>query len=118
MKQDCRGTGDSEGECVPYKEKDDGLATLDYIRSLPFYNGEIYITGSSYLATVHYDYLGKKPADIKAACLNIQTDRMFFRNYRNGCNFRLNNILWYATMIKKRFPGEFFACKANCGYYL
>ena len=104
--QHCRGTGDSEGECVPYQEREDGLETLDYIRSLPFYNGEIYVTGSSYLATVHLCYLSEKQEDIKGACLQIQTDRMYYRNFRNGCNYKLNNALWWAGMLKRRFPEQ------------
>lgn len=104
--QHCRGRGDSEGVCVPYRERDDGLSTLDYIRSLPFYNGEIYITGGSYLATVHLCYLSAQPSDIKGACLQIQTDRMYYRNYRNGCNYKLNNASWWAGMLERRFPEQ------------
>ncbi len=104
--QHCRGRGDSEGECVPYKEREDGLTTLDFIRSLPFYCEEIYITGGSYLATVHFSYLSSKPRDIKGACLQIQTDRMYYLRYRNGCNYKLNNFSWWAKMLDKRFPEQ------------
>ena len=92
LTQHCRGRGDSEGECVPYQERDDGLATLDFIRSLPFYNGEVYVTGGSYLASVHLCYLSAKPKDVKGACLQIQADRMYYRNYKNGCNYKLNGV--------------------------
>ena len=90
--QHCRGRGDSEGECIPYQERDDSMATLEFIRSLPFYNGEIYVTGGSYTATVHLCYLPEKPKDVKGACIQIQPDRKYYRNYRNGCNYKLNNI--------------------------
>ena len=103
--QHCRGKGDSEGVCIPYENEDsDGLETLDYIRTLPFYNGEIYITGESYLSTVHLSYLYKKQSDIKGACLCIQTDRLFFRNYRNGLNYKLNNINWWSSMVDRLYP--------------
>ena len=75
--QHCRGTGDSEGFCIPYNETEDGMEALEYIRSLPFYNGEIYVTGESYLSTVHLSYIGTNPSDIKGAALAIQTDRMY-----------------------------------------
>ena len=91
--QHCRGRGDSEGVCVPYQEREDGLATIDFIRSLPFYNGEIYITGGSYLATTHFCYLSAQPKDIKGACLEIQTDRLYYRNYRNGCNYEFGKAV-------------------------
>ncbi len=104
--QHCRGRGDSEGECTPYKEREDGLATLDFIRSLPFYNGEIFLFGGSYLATVHWSYLADCPRDVKGICLAIQNDRLYTRNYRNGCNYRLNNFSWWAKMLERRFPDQ------------
>lgn len=102
--QHCRGRGDSEGECVPCVERADGLATLDFIRSLPFYNGEIFPYGGSYLSLVHLSYLDTKPHDVKGAYLFIQSDRKFFRNYQNGCNYKLNNLSWWCGMLDKRFP--------------
>lgn len=104
--QHTRGRGDSEGECTPYHERNDGLDSLEIIRKLPFYNGEIYITGGSYLSTVHLCYLETNPHDIKAAVLNIQTDRMYFRNYRNGCCYDFCNISWYLGMIERHHPAK------------
>ena len=106
--QHCRGKGDSEGFCIPYapEERRDGLETLDYIRRLPTYNGEIFLTGESYLATVHLSYLSAKPHDVKGACLAIQTDRLFFRNYRNGLNYKLNNIGWWCGMANRKYPNS------------
>ncbi len=43
IRQHCRGTGDSEGAFHPYEEREDGLETLEFIRKLPFYNGEIFL---------------------------------------------------------------------------
>ena len=104
VRQHCRGTGDSEGICVPYEEKNDGLETLDFIRNQSFYNGEIYLCGSSYLTTVHLCYLDSVFSDIKAAAFNIQTDRMYFRNYRNGCCYDFCNIGWWLRMLKRQHP--------------
>ncbi len=104
--QHCRGTGNSEGCCIPYSnEREDGLDTLDLIRKLPIYNGEIYLVGGSYLATVHYSYLSEKQKDIKGAVLYIQTDRMYFRNYKNGCCWDFCNVYWWLNMMKRRYPG-------------
>ena len=104
--QHCRGKGDSEGYCVPYNERDDGLKSLDLIRQLSIYNGEIYLCGGSYLSTVHLCYLDTNPADIKGAVLNIQTDRMYFRNYRNGCCYNYCNVGWWLSMINREFPNQ------------
>lgn len=104
--QHCRGRGDSEGDCIPYgyAERTDALDTLEIIRTLPFYNGEIYLCGGSYLSTVHLLYLDPTPTDIKGAALSIQTDRMYFRNYRNGCCYDFCNINWYKGMLNRRYP--------------
>lgn len=102
--QHVRGRGDSEGICVPYDERSDGLESLDIIRKLDIYNGEIYLSGGSYLATAHLCCLDKNPGDIKGAVLSIQTDRMYFRNYRNGCCYGFCNLSWWLSMIDRQYP--------------
>ena len=104
--QHCRGSGDSEGLCVPYEERDDGLTSLEIIRSLEFYNGEIFLMGGSYLATVHLSYLDTNPQDIKGAALSIQTDRMYFRNYRNGCCYKFCNVDWWLGRLQRQYPKQ------------
>ncbi len=104
--QHTRGRGDSEGVCTPHDERNDGLDTLEIIRSLPFYNGEIYITGGSYLALVHMCYLNTNPHDIKAAALSIQADRMYYRNYTNGCCYKYCNPAWWLNMLENRYPEQ------------
>ena len=103
--QHVRGKGGSEGHCIPYKaEREDGLRSLEIIRTLPFYNGEIYLYGASYLASAHMAYLVPTPKDIKGACLLIQTDKNFIRTYRNGCNYKFSNLSWWLQMINHRYP--------------
>ena len=83
--QHCRGCGLSEGDWVPYEnERADGLALLEYIRRLPWYNGEIFLEGSSYLATVHWTYLDTNPPDVKGAALYVQDVNRYNIAYRNG----------------------------------
>ena len=48
VNQECRGTAKSEGECNAYfHEREDGLDLLEWVRKQPFYNGEIYLRGTS-----------------------------------------------------------------------
>ena len=83
--QHCRGSGVSEGVRIPYEsERADGLALLDYVRKLPWYNGEIYLEGGSYLSSVHWAYLDTNPLDVKGACLAIQEVDRYNVCYRNG----------------------------------
>ena len=84
--QHVRGAGMSEGRRVPYEhEREDGLALLDYVRKLPWYNGEIFLSGGSYLSSVHWSYLETNPPDVKGAVLTVQDVNRYNICYRNGC---------------------------------
>ncbi len=102
--QHCRGRGDSEGFCHPYIEREDGLRTLELIRQLPVYNGEIYLHGYSYLTSVHLTYLDTCPPDIKGASFQIQTDLQYYRNYRNGCCYNWTNADWWFDVADRAYP--------------
>ena len=83
--QHVRGAGVSEGKRVPYEhEREDGLELLDYVRRLPWYNGEIFLEGGSYLSSVHWAYLDTDPTDVKGAFLTIQDVNRYNIKYRNG----------------------------------
>ncbi len=83
--QHCRGCGMSEGEWIPYEsEREDGLALLAWARTLPWYNGEIFLDGASYLCSVHWSYLDTNPADVKGAALSVQEVDRYNVIYRNG----------------------------------
>lgn len=83
--QHCRGRGASEGDFRPYvQEREDGLALLDWIRRQDFFDGRIFLTGGSYLSTVHFAYLNTNPPNVVGAALNIQTPDWYRPNLRNG----------------------------------
>ena len=85
VNQQCRGTARSEGECNAYlHEREDGLDLLEWVRKQPFYNGEIYLRGTSYRTSVHFAYLDTDPADIRAAVLAVQDSERYNVCYRNG----------------------------------
>ena len=83
--QYCRGTSRSGGECNAYlNERADGLDLLEWVRKQPFYNGELFLWGASYLSTVHFSYLDTDPPDVKAAYLAVQDTERYNICYRNG----------------------------------
>ena len=85
VSQHCRGCGKSGGECVPYlNERADGLALLEWIRKQSFYAGEIFLTGGSYLSSVHLSYLNAVGEDVKGAVLAVQDCNRYNILYRNG----------------------------------
>lgn len=100
--QHCRGTGRSTGDCIPYRnERKDGLALQQWVRQQPFYNGEIYLCGGSYLSSVHYLTAPFAP-DIRGAVLRIQDTERYNVCYRNGffkCGLHGS---WYVGMYKKK----------------
>jgi len=52
--QHCRGQGKSTGAFIPYvNEREDGFALREWIRDQSFYNGELFLLGASYSATLH-----------------------------------------------------------------
>ncbi|MBO7341774.1 MAG: CocE/NonD family hydrolase [Clostridia bacterium] len=82
--QHCRGRGKSTGDFVPYiNEREDGLALQEWVRKQPFYNGELYLLGSSYSSSVHYCTAPFAP-DIKGAVLPVQDSERYNIIYRNG----------------------------------
>lgn len=101
--QHCRGCGMSEGDWVPYEsERADGLALLDWVRKLPWYNGEIFLEGGSYLSSVHWSYLGTNPPDVKGAVLAVQEVDRYNIIYRNGF-FKIGlHGDWFVNGYKKK----------------
>ena len=89
--QDCRGTGKSDGEFIPFvNERADGLALLDWVRKQDFYNGEIYLYGGSYSVSVYASWLNTPQPDIKGAYWGVQDSDRYNIVYRNGfLRFRL-----------------------------
>ncbi|MCI8554365.1 MAG: CocE/NonD family hydrolase [Clostridiales bacterium] len=105
--QHCRGRGKSSGDCVPYiYEREDGLALQDWVRRQPFYNGELYLVGSSYTASVHFVTAPFAP-DIRGAVLQVQDCERYNCNYRNGFYKIGLHGGWYVDMYKhKSLPAK------------
>ncbi|MBE6929850.1 MAG: CocE/NonD family hydrolase [Ruminococcaceae bacterium] len=100
--QHCRGRGKSSGDCIPYiHEREDGLALQAWVRRQPFYNGEIFLKGGSYLTTVHYA-TAPFADDIKGAIFGVQDTERYNIAYRNGCFKKGLHGSWYVGMYKKK----------------
>ena len=103
--QHCRGTGKSEGICQAYlNERNDGLALLAWIRNQPFYNGEIFLSGNSYLTSVHYSWMNIKQPDVKAAFLPVQDSERYNALYRHGFYKTGGHGQWVINMYKRNRP--------------
>lgn len=61
--QACRGTDSSDGDFDPFRhEREDGLATLDWIRTQPWFDGRLGTTGPSYLGYTQWAIADALPA--------------------------------------------------------
>lgn len=100
--QHCRGRGLSEGEHIPYiYERADGLALQAWIRTQSFYNGELYLCGGSYTASVHYCTAPFAP-DIKGAVFEVQETERYDLNFRNGFYKIGLHGRWYVENYKRK----------------
>ena len=101
--QHCRGCGLSEGEWDPYEnERADGLALLEWVRTRPWYNGEVFLDGASYLASVHWSYLALNPPDVKGAMLSVQEVNRYNIIYRNGFYKTELHGGWFANRYRQK----------------
>ena len=99
--QHCRGQGKSTGGFVPYiYEREDGLKLRQWIREQCFYNGELFLVGGSYTASVHYT-TAPFESDIKGAVLEVQDTERYRLWYRNG-QMRKGHANWHFSLYKPK----------------
>ncbi len=108
--QHCRGQGKSTGAFVPYvHEREDGLALRQWIRNRSFYNGELFLFGGSYTASLHYA-TAPFEGDIKGAVFEVQDSERYRLWYRNG-QMRKGHANWHFGLYKSK-------CGLNKAYNL
>ncbi len=102
--QACRGTGGSGGEFDPLShERDDGLATLAWIRRQPWFDGRIGITGASYLGYATWAICDALPPGA-AICTKV-TSAEFRTVVLPGGTLNLGLLLgWLQTVEGVRRP--------------
>ncbi len=99
--QHCKGQGKSTGAFVPYiHEREDGLALREWIRTCPFYNGELFLVGASYEASLHYATAPFEP-DVKGAVFEVQDSERYRLWYRNG-RMRKGHADWHFRLYKRK----------------
>ena len=99
--QHCRGQGKSTGAFVPYlREREDGLAFRKWIRQQSFYNGELYLLGGSYTASLHYA-TAPFENDRKGAVFEVQDSERYRLWYRNG-QMRKGHANWHFGLYKDK----------------
>lgn len=99
--QHCRGQGKSTGAFVPYiHEREDGLALREWLREQYFYNGEFFLLGGSYTASLHYA-TAPFESDVKGAVFEVQDTERYRLWYRNG-QMRKGHANWHFGLYKSK----------------
>ena len=104
--QSCRGTFGSEGDLVPVRhEQADGHATLEWVASQPWFDGQLVMWGASYLGMTQWAIAEDPPAFVKA--LNLQVTASKFRDaiVYPGESFALEMALCWLYQMKYQESG-------------
>lgn len=95
--QDVRGRDNSEGVFAAYpQEGPDGLDTFTWITEQPWYNGQIVVTGSSYLASTAQAILVQNPPGLAAAAIRVGPGNYHEDGAWRGGAFLLSHNVNYA----------------------
>lgn len=95
--QTTRGRFDSGGDFVPYiHEKTDGLATIEWIKTQPWFNGRIGLWGPSYLGVTQWAIIADAPPEVQAFFPFITGSRVSSLQFPDGA-FALETSLRWTT---------------------
>jgi putative CocE/NonD family hydrolase len=97
--QSCRGTYGSGGELTLAAERDDGQATVEWMRSRPWFSGQFGTIGASYLGMVQWALTSAKPPpELKAMVVQIGPARARDFAYSGGAMNYANCLTWAQLM--------------------
>ncbi len=82
--QSVRGTFGSGGRFSPFDERDDGLATLRWLRDQPWHAGPIGAIGPSYVGFVQWAVAGQPSADLAAMSIHVSASQFYDQTYAGG----------------------------------
>jgi uncharacterized protein len=115
--QSCRGTFGSGGQLDPFgvTEAADGLATVEWLRSQPWYPGSFGTWGPSYLGLTQWALATLALPDHKAMAVQVASTRPRDLVRPNG-SFGLETMLeWIDQVARQERPGAFFLQPLRAG---
>src|SRR5574341_1504537 len=100
--QSCRGTADSGGQLNPFHhEREDGLATVAWIKQQSWFNGRLATNGGSYLGYVQWAIAAEVGPELKAMAAQVTTPE-FRRVTYPGEAFALDNTLSWTALTSNQ----------------
>lgn len=108
--QDVRGREDSTGEWLPeYYEIEDGDDTLDWIAAQDFSDGQVGMTGGSYLGYVQWAAAASGNPHLKAMLSSVCAGSAFVDIPRRGGCFNSGMLAWAFAMSEQRMRADLMA---------
>ncbi|MYM63363.1 CocE/NonD family hydrolase [Pseudomaricurvus sp. HS19] len=99
--QSVRGTAGSGGQLDPMRqERDDGADTLDWIRCQPWYSGQIYTFGPSYLGNTQWAMAAGSGEKLQGMLL-MMTLSNFGDELRAGGGYTLEGTLGWTQLMQQ-----------------
>ncbi|MFJ6431833.1 CocE/NonD family hydrolase [Streptomyces sp. NPDC091416] len=103
--QSCRGTGGSGGTFDLWRnEAADGLATVDWLREQPWFNGTLGTVGPSYLGYVQWALALDPPPELKAMVVQVGLHDPYALFHTDGA-LKLENALLVGTGMTYQHRG-------------
>lgn len=92
--QSCRGTFGSQGTFDPFAERDDGLATVAWMREQDWYPGSFATAGPSYLGMVQWAIAGEVGPEHKAMAALVTTSDPHATIHEGGSFSLETSLVW------------------------
>jgi putative CocE/NonD family hydrolase len=104
--QSTRGTFGSGGQFRPFTcEREDGLATLAWLRGQPWCDGRVSMTGGSYLGHTQWAVAPYADPPLQSVALNITAAKMTAAFYHNGVPSIQNALNWTGLIGRQERGG-------------
>jgi putative CocE/NonD family hydrolase len=93
-----RGTFGSDGEFDPFDEREDGVATIEWLRAQPFHQGGIGMTGPSYLGITQWALARDAGDALTAMAPSVTASQVRDQAYGGG-SISLESALSWIVMV-------------------
>jgi putative CocE/NonD family hydrolase len=104
--QSTRGTFGSGGQFRPFlTEREDGLATLAWLRDQPWCDGQVSMTGGSYLGHTQWAVAPYADPPLRSVSLNITAARITSAFYDHGAPGLMNGLNWTGLIGRQERAG-------------
>ena len=106
--QSTRGTFGSGGQFRPFQtEREDGLATVAWLRDQPWCDGQVSMVGASYLGHTQWAVAPYADPPLRSVCLNITSANFTTVFYTRGAPGLMNALNWTALIGRQEraLPG-------------